>query len=222
MNVNSSPPEDLFRLLSVLGVEGERAREIVIGIVDWRTQRPPNALTPFDQYYLSRNPSFPARHASLEEIEELLLIKGMTPELFYGTYDRDAEGRLTPHSGLRDCLSVYGSAGQVDANTAEPAVLEAVGLTPESIKAIVQMRKVRRFRNAGELNEFGLNLPGFNRLRVGGNAVFTIRATARPRLQDGTLPDARRSVAALIKFLDPTKFRDMYHVLRWYGNVWVE
>ena len=44
----------------------------------------------FDQYYLSLTPSFRARHASFEEIEELLVVKGMTPDLYYGTYDRDA------------------------------------------------------------------------------------------------------------------------------------
>jgi general secretion pathway protein K len=222
MNVNSSPPEDLFRLLLALGADPGRAQEIVAGIVDWRAPQPVNAPTLFDQYYLSRNPSFRSRHASFEEIEEVLLIKGMTPELFYGTYDRDTKGRLVAHSGLRDCLSVYGSASQVDANTAEPAVLAAVGLPPESIGAIVQMRRVRPFRNAEELAAFGHNLPGFQRLRTGGNTVYTIRATARPRLQSGALSDARRSVAALVKFLDPSKFQDRYHVLRWYGNVWVE
>lgn len=222
MNVNSSPPEDLLRLLTILGADPARAREIVLGIVDWRTPKPPGVLTPFDQYYLSRNPSFPARHASLEEIEELLLIKGMTPELFYGTYGRDSEGRLTAHRGFRDCVSVYGSPSQVDVNTAEPEVLAAVGLTQESIDAILRTRKVRPFRNPDELNAFGQNLPGFNRLRTGGDSVFTIRATARPRLQNGSLSDARRSVAAIIKLLDPRKFTELYHVLRWYDNVWVE
>jgi general secretion pathway protein K len=222
MSVNSSPPEELFRLLTVLGADSERARQIALGIVDWRTPQPPSAVTLFDEYYLTRNPSFRARHASFEEIEELLLIQGMTPELFYGTYERDAEGRLAPRRGLKDCLSVYGSPGQVDVNTAEPEVLEALGLTPETVAAIVQTRKVRPFRNAEDLGILGPGTPGYNRLRVGGNAMYTIRATARLRLAGGRLSDTRRSVAALVKFLDPRKFMDVYHVLRWYDNVWVE
>ncbi|MGE5645902.1 MAG: general secretion pathway protein GspK [Acidobacteriota bacterium] len=222
MNVNSSRPEDLLRLLLALGVEPGRANEIAAAIVDWRTPHPPEAATLFDQYYLSRNPSFQARHASFEEIEELLFVKGITPELFYGSYERDKEGRLTPRGGLRDCLSVYGSAGRVDANAADPAVLAAVGLTPESIAALVEMRRVRPFRNMNELAAFGHDAPGFERLSVGGTGVFTIRATAQPRLQNGSLSDARRSVAAMVKFLDPAKFQEPYHVLRWYGNVWVE
>ncbi len=113
MNINSSPPEDLYNLLLVLGAAPERAREITAGILDWRTPQPLGEPTMFDQLYLSHNPSFRSRHASFEEIEELLLIQGMTPELFYGTYGHDAEGRLTPHRALKDCVSVYGGTSGV-------------------------------------------------------------------------------------------------------------
>ncbi len=51
-----------------------RAQQITDGIVDWRTPCPePSA---FDQYYFSLGPTFRARHASLLEIEELLLVRG--------------------------------------------------------------------------------------------------------------------------------------------------
>ena len=45
---------------------------------------------------------------------------------------------------------------------------------------------------------------------------------AQCRLADGTLSDAHRSVAVLLKLLDRAKFSEPYHVLRWYDNVWVE
>src|SRR5687767_15148567 len=51
-NVNIATAEDLFRLLAALGAEPERAREIAMGIVDWRTPFP-QGFSPFDQYYLS-------------------------------------------------------------------------------------------------------------------------------------------------------------------------
>src|ERR671938_661238 len=38
--------------------------------------------------------SFQARHASLEELEEILLVPGMTPAIFYARFDRDPSGRL--------------------------------------------------------------------------------------------------------------------------------
>ena len=65
----------------------------------------PTQPSPFDAFYLSQSPSFLPRHASFLENEELLLVKGMTADLYYGSsLDRS-------HAGLRDCLSVYGSVG---------------------------------------------------------------------------------------------------------------
>jgi general secretion pathway protein K len=222
LNVNTSKPEELFQLLGALGVDPERAQQIVAGIVDWRRPAPPGALDAFDAQSSGLNPSFPVRHASMEEIEELLFIQGVTPELFYGTYQRDAQGVLRLHHGLRDCLSVYGATMQIDANTAQPEVLEAVGLPPEVTDALVRARSLKPFRTGAELVAFGQDLPGFQRLGIAKTTLETVRATARPRRPDGSLSDSRRSVAALVKLMDQTEFPEPYHVLRWYGNVWVE
>ncbi|MEJ7607867.1 MAG: hypothetical protein WKF37_16750 [Bryobacteraceae bacterium] len=105
LNINEVPPDELFRLLINLGSPLQGAQEIVTAIVDWRSGSPDNP-TIFDQFYFSRIPSFQSRHASIEEIEELLLVKGMTPDLFYGSTYRDAEGRLTMRAGLKDCVSM--------------------------------------------------------------------------------------------------------------------
>lgn len=216
LNVNYAPPEELYRMLTALGADPARARTIAMGIVDWRS-RPEEGATEFDQYYLSLTPSFPSRHASFEETEELLLIKGMTPELYYGNFDRDDKGRLRPRGGLRDCLSVYGTGGAVDVNTAEPAVLAAIGLSPEAVAFIAETRRnapltPERLQSLGEG-------PGFNRLRIGGNRIYTLRATARLRGADGNLSDMRRSVAATVA--RPTSQDPGTHILRWYENVWV-
>jgi general secretion pathway protein K len=220
MNINFAPPEDLFRLLVNLGAEPERAREIALGIVDWRSPAPRAGPTPFDQYYLSLAPSFLARHASFEEIEEVLLVKGMTPQLFYGTYERSAQGQLMARGGLKDCITVYGALGAFDVNTAEPAVLAAAGLSPELVAAIVQTRRRMPFRDQGQLAQFlGGAGPAMQRLRVGGNTIYTLRATARQRLAGGGLSDLRRSVAAVVK-LSPYGWPEPYHVLRWYDQVW--
>ncbi len=220
INVNSAPPEELFRLLVAVGADPERAQGIAMAIVDWRSPAPGNAPTDFDQYYLSLPSSFPARHASFEEIEELLLVRGMTPELFYGSYERNDEGRLVPRGGLRDCLTVYG-AGAFDVNTVEPAVMAAIGLPQEVIDSIVAARKTMPFPTMEQVAAISGNTPAMARLRVGGNAIYTLRATARLRLQNGTLSDERRSVAATVKFLGP-RFQERFHVLRWYDNVWVQ
>jgi len=216
LNINLAPPEDLFRVLTNLGMDPNRAREIVLGIVDWRTAAGAERLTEFDQFYLSLSPSFRARHASFEEIEELLLIKGMTPDLFYGTYDRDEQGRLFPRPGAKECLSVFGATDRFDANTAQPAVLGLAGLSPEMVAALIARRRVAPFRTDQEVAAF---MGGANRLRIGGNSIFTLRATAQLRLPNGQLSDLRRTAAALVKFMPPG-YDATIQILRWYDNAW--
>ena len=222
LDVNHATIEDLFRLGLALGVDPDRAREIAAGIDDWRKPAPPQG-SPFDLYYASRNPSFRAAHASFQEIEELLLVKGITPELFFGTYVREATGSpdapLVPRAGLADCLSVYGSGNQVDANTAAPPVLAAVGLAPEAIQALVARRRAMPFTDP-QLRAFltSLGAPG-GRLRVGGNSIFLLRATARLRLPDGQHSDLRRTVAAQVKYM-PSQYAEPINFLRWYDNAW--
>jgi len=216
LNINQASQEDLVRLLIALGVEPGPADEITTGILDWRS--PSVGLTLFDRYYLSLNPSFRARHASFEEIEEVLLVKGMTPELLYGSYIRDAEGRLVPRGGLRDCVSVYGSNTRFDVNSAAPALLLSLGIAPPVVDEIVRRREIRPFRNASEMAEFRrFGGQGVSRLTVGGVAIYTIRATAHNRLPSGELSDMRSTVAETVKFVGSSA-RPPYHVLRWYED----
>jgi general secretion pathway protein K len=202
LNVNQIGPPELIRLLVNSGLEPFAAEALTAAIMDWRSGAP-GALGPFDQHYLSIAPTFRARHASLEEIEELLLVKGMTPELFHGGWARDSQGRLVPKPGLKDCLSVYGSTGAVDVNYAAAPVLATVGVSPAVIPALIERRHARPFRNPQELAEFmQFAGPGGGRLAIGGGKVFTIRSTAALRRSDGSNSDLRRTVSAMVKLND--------------------
>jgi general secretion pathway protein K len=222
LNLNGETPEGLFRLLRALGTDPARATEIAAAIQDWRTVVPPGTFTQFDQFYLVQTPSFRASHASFQETEELLMVKGVTPDLYYGTWipvpDAPAGQRLAPRAGLRDCLSPFGSAA-VDVNTARPEVLLAVGVPPDVTASVMQRRRLAPFtaetfpdllRSAGEAG---------SRLRMGGNTMWTIRATAQLRTPDGRLGDLKRTVAALVKYMPPGYDSPM-HILRWYDTAW--
>src|SRR5580698_3431537 len=137
LNLNGSRPDDIVRLLLALGTTEAQATEIVSAIVDWRTRVDQEHPSPFDSFYLGQSPSITARHASFQENEELLLVKGMTAELYYGS---SLDGN---RAGLRDCLSVYGSANAVDIDTAQPATLQAIGLSPIDADTIVKNRAQR-------------------------------------------------------------------------------
>jgi general secretion pathway protein K len=208
-NINKISPEDLLRLMAALNVREDQAHQVVEAILDWRTPGGDSAL---DQYYLSLAPSFRARHASFEEIEELLVVRGMTTDLYYGTYERDAGGRLYRRGGLNECVSIFGVTDRFEINTAHPAVLASLGLEPQHVQAILERRRVRPFGTSDDL--------GSGRLRIGGNSVFTLRATARLRLPDGKLSDLRRSVAAMVRFMPPFNADSPHQILRWYDNAW--
>jgi general secretion pathway protein K len=214
LSLNTAPPADLARLLMVVGADPAQAAEIASAIVDWRT---PGGVSPFDRYYLSFRPSFRGRHASFEEVEELLLVRGVTPELFYGSYIQDRDGRLVPRGGLKDCVSVWGSNGPFDINTAHPALLVSLGVPVEAARAIVAQRLIRPFRSAGEALAM---VGGVGRITVGGGTIWTIRATARAASPNGQLLSSRRTVSATVKFLRPEEWNPPFHILRWNDDAW--
>lgn len=218
LDVNKAVPQELMNLLLALGVDPGRAQTITAAILDWRSPTPGESFTQFDQHYLSLAPSFRARHASFQEIEELLLVEGVTPDLFYGSYTRDAEGDLVRHAALRDCLSVYGSRGPIDANTAEPAVMQAVGVGANVAAALVTRRLAGPFRDRKEIDPFLSGGPGAARITIAPSSIATLRATARLRLANGQLADVQRTVSALVKFLG-SEYDAPFHIMRWYDNV---
>ena len=214
LDVNSIPADQLMRLIAALGVEPGQAMEVTQGILARRGGA--NSL--------SGAPSFPGTAASFQEIEELLSVRGITPEIFYGTYvpaqgDPGAgEPRLIRRRGLVECLSVFGSKSRVDANTTDPAVLAALGMTPAGVQLLLRERVVPL--TPERLNQLQPMLgPAAQMLRLEGNSILTIRATARVRLPNGQLSDMKRTVAAQVKYM-PAGYSTPIHILRWYDATW--
>jgi general secretion pathway protein K len=215
LGVNHATPDELLRLMAALGVSGESAIQTVSAILDWRKPDPLHE-SPFDSFYLSQSPSFLPRHASFLENEELLLVRGMTPDLYYGSPLGNA------HAGLRDCVSVYSAGGSVDINTAQPATLEAIGIAPPDVDAIVKTRSAAPILDPRQFNSIvqATGTAG-RRLAMGGGIILTLRATARLRQPDGKLSDMRRTVAAVVKFNLPGNADNLpvgFEVIRWYDR----
>jgi hypothetical protein len=213
--INDLNGERWGRLLGALGVEPERGQAIVTGIVARKSGQ--MISTPF-----STGPTFPGQGASFQEIEELLSVPGVTPELFYGTYIPNPNAgvdqpRLIRRSGLVDCVSMFGSAGPVDAATADPAVLAAVGVPPQGIGLLMQARAMAPLdgRRLDALRPY----LGQAQLVIEGHSIYTIRATAKLKLANGAYSDVRRTVAAQVKFM-PRDYDTWIHILRWYDTAW--
>jgi general secretion pathway protein K len=217
--LNQAPPQELFALLTALGQPENRALAIAGAIIDWRTPVTPERPSAFDAIYLSNSPSFLPRHASFQENEELLLVQGITSDLYYGTsLDGGASGG---HSALRDCVSTFGSSS-VDVNTARRETMIAVGVPPSDADAIIQRRRRLPFLDPQEFTQLQNSLgPAGMRLRIGGNTMYTLRATVRLKSGGGALSAMRRSAAALVKFNFPGNYAGKppgFEVLRWYDR----
>ena len=178
LDINHATVEQLFRLGLALGLEPSRAEEIAAAIVDWRSRRPGQPVR--SVLFFACSVFSGARTRPFKEIEELLQVKGVTPDIFYGTYARRG-GRRRRAGGWvarrADGLPDGVRLGQrVDINTAQPAVLAAVGLNPAAIAAILAAAPAAPIQ-PNELGDFMGSLGV--RARCGSAAIPSSRCAPR-------------------------------------------
>lgn len=111
----------LFQLLlsGAFPVDNEtEAQGIVDAIVDWiDADDNESDFGAESNYYQGLEPPYAARNQPLRYIEELLLIKGVTPALLFGS---------GTSAGLADFLTVYTSDGKININTASPLLIQSL------------------------------------------------------------------------------------------------
>ena len=155
ININTISETTLRKLVGNLGLEVENRDVVVDSILDWRD--PDDFLRingAENDYYQSLKEPYRCKNANLDSIEELLLVRGVTPDLFYGKKRAKAgeEGAKASDVGLKDIFSIYAPGEQVDINSASLPVLRAVlGLPGEAGKAILKAREEKGFQNQQEL-----------------------------------------------------------------------
>ena len=128
INLNSANAEILSRLFqSVTGSSRERAEEIAYCMIDWMDSDSffghPQYGAEAQYYEGLRFPYSPA-DKPYQLLDEMLLVKGMTPELF---------------EKIRPFVTVYGS-GLVNINTAPREVLVALGFSAEGAETLARYR----------------------------------------------------------------------------------
>lgn len=132
LNVNLSAADRVERLLAALGLPRETRDVINDSLQDWKDANDEHRANgaESEDYYLKLPTPYRARNAYLQDAAELLQVRGVTPELYWGTADRP---------GLVQFVTVFGR-NVVNLNTAAPAVLSALGLSEAEITDVVQTR----------------------------------------------------------------------------------
>jgi general secretion pathway protein K len=186
--LNGASDAVLRRLFSICGVRDERLVSVIVdSIQDWRDADSLHRLNGAeDSYYLSLPIPYKAKNGDFDTIDELLLVKGMTPEILYGTVtnpDRRAalEAALPwerdvgsgEYLGVARYLTVH-STGRVNINTAAPEVLMALGLSATETKFALDRRAELPYRSVGELTGLLTSIGG------GGRQGFEVVEAGAP------------------------------------------
>jgi general secretion pathway protein K len=110
------------------------AQEIIDALVEWMSpdDAKPDSETQ-DSFYGTAEHPYGCKHGPVTTVAELLLVRGIRPELLYG----DAE-----HAALAPFLTAQGNDGKININTADPLLLQAIDaqMTPELAQDMADYR----------------------------------------------------------------------------------
>jgi competence ComEA-like helix-hairpin-helix protein len=190
LNINSASTESLAKLNGM-------SAEIAAAINDWRDGD--NAVSPGGaeaEYYLSLQPPYQPRNGPLQTLRELLMVKGISPDLLLGK-DTHQNGLLdsaedsaenssraddqasdvdTGWAGIMTVDSTVknvSASGQdrVNIQNADEAALTGVhGITPDIARAITAYRGQNRFQSIADLLDVTRPQNNQNQNRPPGNS----------------------------------------------------
>ncbi len=189
-DLNASDPNDLQRLMQVLGVEPARAQALAGAIQDWRDPDDLLALAggAEDRDYENAGLPYGAKDAPFTTLSELQQVLGMDP----ATYRT-----LAPH------LTVFTGRPRPEPGFASPPVLMALGLPPDVIAAILAAREAWRPGLPPPVSPLGGDLA------VAGSGTYSVASRA-------TRPDGSRvELTVVLRIGAGAGLGQLYAVLAW-------
>ncbi len=222
ININTVSETTLRKVIGNLGLEGE-ARDIVVdSIMDWRDPDDFYRVNGAENdYYQSLKEPYNCKNGNLDSIEELLLVRGVTPDLFFGRKEikKGEEGMKVDRVGLKDIFSIYSSGEQIDINSTTPLVLRYVlGIPEEVSRLITKAREEKGFENQQDLLQRVPELSSFigemgRRIVYRSTApYYTIESRAKAK-EGGSV----RGLKVIIKI--DRKEKKGYKIIQWVDSL---
>jgi len=176
IDINHASRVTLVKVLAQAGVPIGQERDIIAdSILDWIDPNDTHRLNGAESdYYKTLNPPYRAKNGPLETIEEMLKIKGITPELFYGS-DEDEEG----NAGLAEFFTTY-KVKQVNPNTMSPAVLP-VFYNQEIVQEVASAIETKNRYTDTTSTHFRITSTG----KIGNDTEHTIVAVFEKNIKKG-------------------------------------
>jgi len=216
ININGANEALLKMMLNGFDLEEQEKSIIVDSILDWRDKNNLHRLNGAeDDYYLSLPEPYECKDADFDSVEELLMVRGVTPEIFYGglrdtvtVFKPSKRGKRVGH-GLRMAKS---DDEKININAAPRKVLLALpSMTEDLAREIIDHRKKSDFKSLTEVSSL-----------VGGDVYngispyITLETSPYYSIMSvGKLADSRiqQGVEALVE-IDP-KLKKKYRVIQW-------
>lgn len=156
-NINIAGQPILQQAMIVMGVDAAESGTVVSSIQDWIDPDDDTHIGGTETtFYQQLSPPYSAKNGPLDDISELLMINGVTPEMFWGTAGMGAsyvnrsiptvlnpigfEQGATYPVGLNDLFTTLSDA-QMNINTAGPQALQLIpGMDENRAYAIMSVR----------------------------------------------------------------------------------
>lgn len=216
LNADALDESNLPIIMENLGLDEDTASIISDSILDWRDDNDAHrAHGAEDDYYEGLDRPYPAKDAAFDAVEELLLVRGVTREIFYG----DGE-----FPGLREVFTTVHSSSRLNISAVAPAV--EIALCGDRLLDEEEQEEDEPFGPSED--EFFADLStclqdlNFPVRRASGRGRARLnQATVEVRVQDADGTDRRprtvSQIGAAIWFRE-----DGFQTLRWYDSVFSE
>jgi general secretion pathway protein K len=186
ININRADEATLRRIFTNLGIEEPVKSILVDSILDWRDPDDLHRTSGAEnEYYRSLTPSYTAKNGPFDTVEDLLWVRGMTAELFYGYGDakgnRDGNGQRV---GLREIFTVDSPIDRVNLRTASADVIHALtGIPLEKTRRFLDERQKLSDKTLADLLPLlgiGASDAALQQFVFANPAVVTVEAEGRP------------------------------------------
>lgn len=142
LNDASSPI--LKNLLVNLGTSPTDADKIVDSILDWKDADDLHRLNGVEKdYYLALPHPYEPRNADFESLEELLLVRGITPLVLFGNSSR---------KGLFNFITLFNGTNRINLNAAPREILAALpGMDAALADQVIEVRDASTIENPQQI-----------------------------------------------------------------------
>ena len=220
ISLNRADETLLRKVFETLGLNPDAQSEVVDAILDWRDADDLRRLHGAESdYYLKLPEPYRAKNGPFDSVDELLLVRGITRQLFFGIRDQGLGANPAglganpaPPIPLREVFSVFNRSANINVRTAPESVLRVIlGGEEADVEEVLAARADDPGSVLGVMRAKVADQTLGRRLVDRSASTLAIEASAK--MQNG------RIEARLGAIVDIPEDADGFHIVRWYDRL---